>query len=59
MKPKIPQPLKSEHEELHAQLLRATKAGGVFRARPVLHKICGSFISCEQDEPIDADDSLD
>jgi hemerythrin superfamily protein len=28
MKPKIPQPLKSEHEELHAQLVQATKAGG-------------------------------
>lgn len=28
MTPKIPQPLKLEHEELHAELVRATKAGG-------------------------------
>lgn len=28
MRPKIPQPLKLEHEELHAQLAQATKAGG-------------------------------
>jgi hypothetical protein len=28
MKPKIPEPLKLEHEELHADLVRATKAGG-------------------------------
>ena len=28
MKPKIPQPLKLEHEELHGELVRATKAGG-------------------------------
>ena len=28
MKPKIPEPLKLEHEELHANLVRATKAGG-------------------------------
>jgi len=28
MKPKIPQPLKLEHEELHAELIQATKAGG-------------------------------
>lgn len=28
MNPKIPQPLKLEHEELHAELVRATKAGG-------------------------------
>jgi hypothetical protein len=28
MKPKIPQPRKSEHKELHADLIRATKAGG-------------------------------
>lgn len=28
MKPKIPQPLKLEHEELHAELVEATKAGG-------------------------------
>jgi hypothetical protein len=27
MKPKIPRPLKLEHEELHAQLVQATKAG--------------------------------
>ncbi len=25
---KIPQPLKLEHEELHAELVKATKAGG-------------------------------
>ena len=28
MKPKTPQSLKLEHEELHADLVRATKAGG-------------------------------
>jgi hemerythrin superfamily protein len=28
MKPKIPRPLKLEHEELHAELVQATKAGG-------------------------------
>jgi hypothetical protein len=28
MTPKIPQPLKLEHEELHAELVEATKAGG-------------------------------
>ena len=28
MKAKIPQPLKLEHEELHAELAQATKAGG-------------------------------
>ena len=28
MKAKIPQPLKLEHEELHAELVQATKAGG-------------------------------
>jgi hypothetical protein len=28
MTPKIPQPLKLEHQELHAELVRATKAGG-------------------------------
>lgn len=28
MKPKIPPPLKVEHKELHADLVRATKAGG-------------------------------
>jgi hypothetical protein len=28
MKPKIPEPVKLEHEELHADLVRATKAGG-------------------------------
>ena len=28
MTPKIPRPLKLEHEELHAELVRATKAGG-------------------------------
>lgn len=28
MKPQIPQPLKVEHEELHAELIKATKAGG-------------------------------
>lgn len=28
MKPQIPQPLKSEHDELHAELVKATKAGG-------------------------------
>lgn len=28
MKPQIPQPLKVEHEELHAELVKATKAGG-------------------------------
>lgn len=28
MKFKIPQPLKEEHQELHAELARATKAGG-------------------------------
>lgn len=28
MKPQIPQPLKIEHEELHAELVKATKAGG-------------------------------
>lgn len=28
MKPKIPRPLKLEHAELHAELVRATKAGG-------------------------------
>ena len=28
MKPKIPQSLKLEHEDLHAELVRATKAGG-------------------------------
>jgi hypothetical protein len=28
MKPEIPEPLKLEHEELHADLVRATKAGG-------------------------------
>jgi hypothetical protein len=27
MKPKIPQPLKLEHKELHEELVRATKAG--------------------------------
>lgn len=27
-KPQIPQPLKVEHEELHAELIKATKAGG-------------------------------
>ena len=28
MKPRIPLPLKLEHEELHAQLVKATQAGG-------------------------------
>jgi hypothetical protein len=28
MKPKIPRPLKLEHEELHAELVKATQAGG-------------------------------
>lgn len=28
MQPKIPRPLKLEHEELHAELVQATKAGG-------------------------------
>ena len=28
MSPKIPESLKTEHEELHADLVRATKAGG-------------------------------
>ena len=28
MKPKIPQPLKLEQEELHAELVEVTKAGG-------------------------------
>lgn len=28
MRPKIPQPLKLEHEELHAELVKATQAGG-------------------------------
>jgi len=28
MRPKIPQPLKLEHEELHAELVAATNAGG-------------------------------
>ncbi|MBM2805071.1 MAG: hemerythrin cation binding protein [Deltaproteobacteria bacterium] len=28
MKPRIPQPLKLEHKELHAELVRATQAGG-------------------------------
>ena len=28
MKPRIPQSLKLEHEDLHAQLVQATKAGG-------------------------------
>ena len=28
MKPKIPTPLKLEHKDLHAELVRATKAGG-------------------------------
>jgi iron-sulfur cluster repair protein YtfE (RIC family) len=28
MKVKIPEPLKLEHQELHAELVRATKAGG-------------------------------
>jgi hypothetical protein len=28
MKPKIPRPLKLEHKELHAELVRATMAGG-------------------------------
>jgi hypothetical protein len=28
MTPKIPESLKLEHEELHADLVRATKAGG-------------------------------
>ncbi len=28
MAPKIPRPLKLEHKELHAELVRATKAGG-------------------------------
>jgi hemerythrin superfamily protein len=28
MRPKIPRPLKLEHEELHAELVKATQAGG-------------------------------
>jgi hypothetical protein len=28
MRPKIPEPLKLEHEELHAELVAATRAGG-------------------------------
>jgi hemerythrin superfamily protein len=28
MRPKIPRPLKLEHEELHAELVQATRAGG-------------------------------
>jgi hypothetical protein len=50
MKPKIPQPLKSEHEELHAQLVQATKAGGrtAEAAKTVAKVLHGEFVKEEE-----------
>ena len=50
MKPKIPQPLKLEHRELHAELVRATKAGGKTgeRAKAVAQVLHSHFVKEEE-----------
>jgi len=46
MTPKIPESLKLEHEELHADLARATKAGGkTGKRRKPWPKFCMSILS--------------
>jgi iron-sulfur cluster repair protein YtfE (RIC family) len=50
MKPKIPRPLKLEHGELHADLVRATKAGGKTgkAAKAVAKVLHNHFVKEEQ-----------
>ena len=50
MKPKIPQPLKLEHEELHGELVDATKAGGktADAAKGVAKVLHNHFVKEEQ-----------
>jgi hypothetical protein len=50
MKPKIPRPLKLEHEELHAELVRAIHAGGKTgeAAKAVAKILHGHFVKEEE-----------
>src|SRR6185437_12922563 len=50
MRPKIPELLKSEHKELHAELVRATKAGGKTgeRAKALMKVLHNHFVKEEE-----------